>query len=114
MAASAYQSTQGIARNLELPHETAFSRALEIVAPRASGRQLVPLFDGKANRTTILNWRNGRRAVPHWAIEILRHIHATKGAELDNHLREATQKETGPGKRAGAINIKRWNAANPR
>lgn len=98
----------------DLPLATAFARALEIIAPGASCRELAPLFEGKVDRTTIAHWRNGRRSVPLWAIERVRQIHASKSSELANHLAEATQKETGPTRRAGAINIKKWNAANPR
>jgi hypothetical protein len=101
-------------QNSDRPQKTAFARALEVIAPGASGSELVPLFNAKVDRTTILNWRAGRAAVPLWAIEQVRQIHARKAETINNALAEATQKETGPGKRAGRINIMKWNAANPR
>ena len=88
-----------------MTHETPFSRVLE----RIGERDLVQLFDGRAARTTISNWKAGRRSMPRWAIERLRQ----HWQSIDNATREDLARiEPGLGKRAGAINLARYRAAN--
>ena len=86
-------------------HATPFSRLVEVLRPGATGRDLVELLDGKANRTTALHWRSGRRGVPQWAIEILRDKLRRRHERerlIADHI--ATLPER-PGLRAGAKNL---------
>lgn len=84
---------------------TPFSQLANILHPGATGKDLVALLDGKANRTTALHWRSGRRGVPQWAIDTLRH----KLRQRHEHERSiADQFESIPersGLRAGAKNL---------
>ncbi len=86
---------------------TPFSQVVEILQPGATGRDLVELLDGRAQRTTALHWRSGRRGAPTWAIDLLRH-------KLRQRLELATaigaQMKAGPGKKAGTRNIMAYMA----
>ena len=67
----------------------------------------VAFFGRRANRTTIANWKAGRYPAPQWAIDRLR----LRWHELDSNARQKLdQIKTGPGKRAGAINLARYLA----
>ena len=90
-------------RDLELPEQTAFAVAVE----RIGKRNLVELFEGRANRTTIANWKAGRHPAPQWAIDRLQQ----EWQAIDTATREALSRiPLGPTKRAGALNIQRYNA----
>ena len=73
---------------------TAFSRVLNRLAPGATGSELAKLFEGKADRTTVLHWKAGRAPPPQWAIDRLKELHAEIGADL-------AQTKTGPGRLSG-------------
>jgi len=78
--------------------ETAFERTIR----RLGETNLVALFGHRVARTTIANWRAGRRNVPPWAIDLLRNkIRAAHESELA----DLSQVKAGPGLRAGAKNL---------
>lgn len=80
---------------------------LETLAPNARGRALADIFDGRASPERIMNWKAGRRGIPQWAADLLRDKLAQKHAR---ELTIAAQIKTGPGKRAGAINLAEYLA----
>jgi hypothetical protein len=94
-------------RDFDLAEVSAFRRVVERIKPGATGPDTAALLAGKARRQEAVHWLSGRRAPPQWAIDLLRR----RWEAIDAETREAlAQIKTGPGKRAGAINIKRWRA----
>lgn len=84
--------------------QTPFARVLE----RIGADDLVALFHGKANRTTIANWKAGRHPPPQWAIDRLHQI----AGQLESDLRADLDKlKPGPGLKAGARNLAAYLAA---
>jgi hypothetical protein len=93
-----------------LKRETLFSDAVEALQPGASGSAIAALLNNKVDRTTVANWRAGRRSAPQWALRVLADHHrslASKHAALADQL--YAQKER-PGLKAGALNLARWRA----
>lgn len=88
-------------------YATPFARAIEWLKPGATGRDIVNLLDGKANRTTALDWRSGRRAPPQWAIDRLRQRIVACAVDGIDAIGLA---EPGVGRQANAIHIRRYNA----
>jgi len=89
---------------------TLFAEAVEALQPGAGGRAIVKLLNGKAKRTSVLDWRSGRRQAPQWALRsladqhrALANYHAALADQLD------AQKER-PGLSAGALNLAKWRA----
>jgi hypothetical protein len=102
--------------NFDQSPVAALNDTIQALAPGARGAALVPLFDGKASRRQIANWRAGIRGVPLWAVELLRTKIRT---ESQHRIQRASQMKEGPGLKAGTNNIKqwharKWNVANPR
>jgi hypothetical protein len=91
----------------------AFERVLQHYWPGIRTTEVVELLGRKASRPAVSNWRHGRRNAPSWAIEALCQ-HASAFESVGHDLAAQAKKETGPGKRAGAINLAKWLAANPR
>jgi hypothetical protein len=83
--------------------ETRLSRILE----RIGEPDLRALFGHRAARSTIANWKAGRRALPPWAKEILRQRWRFIAAET---ARDIEQIKTGPGLKAGARNLAEYLA----
>lgn len=78
--------------------ETPFAAALRMLGER----DLVQLFDGRVNRTTIANWKAGRRGPPQWAIDRI----LARWEERDQTTRATIAKiEKGPGLSVGARNL---------
>ena len=97
-------------RDLDLAEPTIFRQAVEILKPGATGRDLIALLDGKAKRTTALDWLAGRAEAPQWALRLL-----AQKIEQDTapRLEIAARLKAAPeriGKRAGAINLARYRA----
>lgn len=90
-----------------MPHQTAFARAI-----RQLGHQdLVELFGRRANRTTIANWIAGKHPAPQWAIDRINQ----EWLRLEASMRDALAGlKPGPGKKAGTLNIKRFNQSRQR
>jgi hypothetical protein len=91
---------------------TAFSLAVDLLEPGATGRDIVVLLDGRANRTTALHWRSGRRSPPRWAIELLTDKIQSRALEhlaAVDALRHARER---PGLKAGARNLAEWRVKN--
>lgn len=90
-----------------MPNVTAFSQLVNALHPGATGRDLVSLLDGKAERTRVLHWAAGRRGTPQWAIDLLR----AKLKRKHEHERAiANSLSAGPGKQAGTLNLLRYRA----
>ncbi len=86
-----------------MPNETPFSRMLW----RAHIADPVAFFSGRADRTTIANWKAGRRSIPLWVKDALRR----RWRELENDsAADIDQMKTGPGKKAGTRNIMAYMA----
>lgn len=101
-------------RNFDLSDATLFAELVEALQPGAGGRSIAALLDHKADRTTILSWRSGRRAAPRWAIAML----SAKIHERASALRSiAIRGEQAPerlGKQAGARNLAAYLATRNR
>lgn len=84
---------------------TPFAQLVEAVHPGAGGRTIVKLLDGRAQRTTVLNWKAGRCGAPLWAIDLLK----TKLRQrYERDMAIANRVTPGPGLKAGAINLARY------
>lgn len=89
---------------------TPFARAVELLEPGAGGKAIVALLDGKANRTTALDWRSGRRRPPKWAFAILAaklRAQTQMPWQLAMDLERLNER---PGKKAGAANLAAYRA----
>lgn len=89
----------------------AFRRAVDAIAPGASGTRIAALLDGKVKRTTAIEWYAGRRHAEPWALHLLARklrAQATPQIELADYLEQIKDR---PGKKAGAINLARWLAS---
>ena len=86
---------------------TPFAQLIEALKPGATGKDIVALLDGKAERTRALHWRAGRRGSPQWAVDLLRsklrQRHEQERAIADRQI-------VGPGSKAGARNLAVWQA----
>lgn len=81
---------------------TPFAELVETLHPGATGRDIVALLDGKAERTAACHWKAGRYGPPAWAIDLLRtklHQRHEKESAI------AARAMPGPGLRAGANNL---------
>lgn len=48
-----------------------FGQALQVLLPGATGAQLRALFDNRVSRVAVIRWRDGKRAAPKWARDIV-------------------------------------------
>lgn len=78
--------------------QTPFARVLE----RVGRHDLVEVFNGRANRTTIANWKAGRHPPPQWAIDRLRQLADEFVGDMQADLDKL---KPGPGLKAGARNL---------
>ena len=101
-------------RDFDLKPETAFSRAIDALHPGASGRVIVGLLDGRANRTTALGWLAGRREAPRWVLQLLADKIQARANELAKVANEARNKKERLGLSAGALNLRRYHASRNR
>lgn len=60
---------------------TACSRALVILGAKGSGKEAQAIFEGRASRWQITDWRLGRNGMPAWAVDLLRRKLAAAAAE---------------------------------
>lgn len=90
--------------------ETAFSRAVYALHPSASGRVIVDLLDGRANRTTALGWLAGRREAPRWVLQLLADKIQARANELAKVANEARNEKERVGMSAGALNLRKYHA----
>ena len=81
---------------------TPFAQTVEALRPGATGKDLVELLDGKAERTLALHWKAGRANPPQWAIDLLCDKLARRHAAERS---AALQMKTGPGRKAGTRNL---------
>ena len=89
---------------------TAFSRAVELLQPGASGSDIAAMLDHKVTRFCALNWKAGRANPPAWALQILA---AKLRAQTTKPLAIASELEALPervGRKAGTRNIMAYNA----
>ncbi len=70
----------------------------------------VALFEGKASRSTIANWRAGRHLMPPWAVEIIAQKMQAYLDRIERLVTELKNMPERPGRKAGAINLARWKA----
>jgi len=97
-------------RDFDLSPPTAFRRAVTTLNPNATGRDMVRMLDGKAKRTTALDWYAGRHHAPRWALERLAHEIQARANELAAIAAEVRQTKERPGLKAGALNLAKWRA----
>lgn len=81
-------------------------RALALLVPSGSYREMVAIFGGRAPRQTVKDWRRGYSRPPQWALDML----LARLSPYVEMLRILEQTAPGPGKRAGARNIMEWRA----
>ena len=84
---------------------TPFAEGIEALQPGATGRDMVDLLDGRAKRTTALEWKSGRHRAPRWALQLLAskiRQRANQQAAIAARL-DATPER--PGYAAGAKNL---------
>ena len=86
---------------------TPFGALIEALKPGATGRDIVELLDGRAERTLALHWKAGRWLPPAWAVDLLR-AKLERRHELERAI--ASQAKAGPGRKAGTRNIMAYNA----
>jgi hypothetical protein len=97
----------GHTRDFDLRSETDLERLLQHYWPGIIGQQLVELFDNRIDRTTVANWRAGRRRMPQWAIVRLEQ----QIRDFERYGHELISKlAPGPTRRANAVYLKRWQA----
>ena len=94
--------------NFDSKDVTPFAAAIEAWRPGATGKDLVELFDGKAERTRALHWKAGRRQPPQWALDVLQAKLERQLTERREALERARQLRPGVGRRAGRINLAKW------
>jgi hypothetical protein len=82
-------------------YDTPIDQALRWLVPNADGKQLVALFDGRASRPVIANWRAGKRSAPQWAIDRI-------NQRLKERQEKAAKIQPGPGR--STIGFRRWRA----
>lgn len=58
-----------------------FTAGLELLLPGASCLEQARLFDGRANRHDVRNWRIGNATAPPWAVERLRQLLEARGQQ---------------------------------
>ena len=87
--------------------QSPFGEALELIAPGASGAELVDLFQGKVASTTIINWRHGRFPPPAWAFERVHQLSRERANAVVDLL---AKNRRGPGRKAGARNLAEYLA----
>lgn len=106
------RGARNVARRSKTADTTRFgARLLAAAYPDATISELVEIFDRRASRGTISDWRSGCQSMPQWARDILRAKLATQRAQLDAIIL-MIEEEKAPGKRAGARNLAIWRAAN--
>ena len=91
--------------NFDLSDLTAFRRAVEILHPGATGSDLVELLDGRAKRTTALQWQAGRCHAPRWAIETLVQKIRAQAESRAAIAQELESLPDRPGRKAGSRNL---------
>jgi hypothetical protein len=96
-------------RDFTLAPLTPFAELAYALRPGATGKDLVELLDGRAERTLTLHWRAGRVHAPMWAIELLASQLERRHERERAIVNRARQKER-PGLSAGALNLARWRA----
>lgn len=102
----------GYAQNFNMSLATLFAEGVETLQPGATGRDLIALLDGRANRTTALDWKAGRRHAPRWAMQLIADkIRAEINAKIIVADKLARSPDR-PGLKAGAINLARYRARN--
>jgi hypothetical protein len=105
------QACPGHTPNFDSREATPFAELVNVLHPGATGKPLVGLLDGKARRTTALDWISGRRNAPQWAIDLLRRkLHERQALELEI----AAKAKPGVGKQAGARNLAAYLAKRDR
>ena len=95
------QAPLGYQRGFPRVFATPAEQAIRWIAPNATGRELVTLFQNKVTRTTVIDWRSGRRPMPQWAIDRIKQL-------LDEQQRAIPKLKAGPGK--STIGFARWRA----
>lgn len=93
-----------------LPSSNPVKAALLTLVPSQSKAGLLALFDGRASYPAIRKWREGRRAMPPWAIDLIRAKLAAKAAEI---TAPGDLIKTGPGQgwnRGAARGAGEWRA----
>jgi hypothetical protein len=106
------QASSGMPQNLDCAPATLtlFAELVNALHPGAGGRTIVKLLDGKARRTTILDWRSGRRGTPQWALDLLAAKLRAQGIERLTLAERASRAPPRPGLSAGAKNLAAWKA----
>lgn len=81
-----------------------------MLRPGATGKDLVELLDGRAERTLTLHWRAGRVRAPRWAIRMLvDKIERESLARLER-AKELDKEKERLGLSAGALNLRKYHA----
>jgi len=68
------------------------------------------MLEGKAKRTTALDWFAGRHHAPQWALDLLARQIQDKASELAAIAHDVRQTKERPGLKAGALNLAKWRA----
>lgn len=89
---------------------TAFSRAVEILKPGATGRDIAALLNHRAERTLTLHWKAGRRRPPPWALHLLAAKIRASAEERRSIAEELEALPERPGLKAGARNLAEYLA----
>lgn len=103
-----------MAQDFALVDTTTFSRAVTALQPGATGSDLVRLLNGKAKRTTALDWLAGRYHAPAWALHMLADALEHRTSKQQMIINEIRQTKERPGKRAGALNLAKYLASHNR
>jgi hypothetical protein len=94
-----------------LAPETAFDAALKWLFPDVSNKDIATRLQLRANRTTLANWRAGRRGIPRYALDRVRIELLQRFTPLNHALANAKER---PGLKAGAKNLAKWRASRNR
>jgi hypothetical protein len=91
-----------------------FRRAVDRLAPNATGGMVAAILHGKPSPSRAQNWYAGRRAAPGWALAILEAALAKRAQEDAAIAGELAKMKTRPRYHPGPRNLAKWKAENPR
>ena len=93
---------------------TPFAELAYTLNPGATGKDIVQLLDGRAERTLTLHWRAGRAHAPSWALQLLAdkiEREARERLAIADRLRQTKERL---GLSAGALNLRKYHASRNR
>jgi hypothetical protein len=108
------QARPGHTPNFDSLPVTAFARGVEVLHPGASGSVIAELLEHRAKRTTVLQWKAGRRQAPQWAMDMLTDKIQARADALHAEAARIRKVPERIGLKAGARNLAAYLAKRDR